>query len=296
MAEFSRTVDESLLEQLVASSLFQERLKHDLNPGEPAGRRVFPAFRHQRVDFYYRGGKLLGFRKGQFSTHQKYYATILNPKSDYVSEQDLPTLRWPSSFEEAYERMKENCRRYSGDEAEGVAELYSRHSYLLGADIVVLDIEVQFEHGDEPEDDWPNTRPNDSAQQDRIDLLLYNTETRTLRFVEAKHSSNREIRAQEQPKVLEQLRRYRKVLSDKDARDRILEQYSHYVDYANRYFAEQIVRSLPEPEFLMEDVGLLVFGMDEPQKKYFNKHFLDKYRDPPTLIQNVTGLNLSTLF
>lgn len=304
MPEFSRTVDESLLNQLVASSLFQERLKHDLNPIKlgRGDRRVFPAFRERRVDFYYRGGKLFGFKKGpqegEFTTHKKYYAAILNPEADYLREQDLHRVQWPRSFEEAYDRIKENCYLYSGIEAEGVGELYSRHSYLLGGDIVVLDIEVQFKRSkDALEDDEPDKLKEKRAKQDRVDLLLYNTATRTLRFVEAKHFSNSDIRAQKEPTVLEQLRRYRTVLSDKDARDRILEQYSHYVDYANRYFADHMAKPLPKPESLVGDVGLLIFGMDTPQLKYFEDHFLQKYNDYPIrLYGNVTELNLSTLF
>jgi hypothetical protein len=55
----------------------------------------------------------------------------------------------------------------------GVSSLYHKHSYLSDNNIVVLDIEVSFESF------------NEEHSQDRIDILLYKKDTKTLQFVEA---------------------------------------------------------------------------------------------------------------
>ena len=54
-----------------------------------------------------------------------------------------------------------------------------------------LDIEVSFDNKDEDKPD-ANRKRN---RQDRIDILLFNKSESKLRFVEAKHFSNTDIRS-----------------------------------------------------------------------------------------------------
>ena len=124
-------------------------------------------------------------------------------------------LQKTSDFKTNYPRIKENCSNYSGVEALGVSQLYHKYSYLSDSNIVVLDIEVSFQSF------------TDEKKQDRVDGLLYNRETQTLQFVEAKHYSNSEIRSKSKPEVIAQIKKYENQIAGKGAD--IKKAYSSYI-------------------------------------------------------------------
>ena len=154
-----------------------------------------------------------------------------------------------SDFETIYKGIKENCSKYSGIEALGVSDIYHKYSYVSNSNVVVLDIEVSFKSLIE------------QKKQDRIDLCLYNKDTQTLQFVEAKHYSNKGIWSRTTPKVISQINRYESQIAKR--KSEILKEYSEYTKILNRIFNI----SLLEPKYVEDKVTLLVFGFDNDQKE-----------------------------
>lgn len=253
---FVRSLSSDLMGQLANKELFKKKLWPDVKQGI-----VFPAVRKGKVDFYHKGGRLFSFSR-EFQTHIKY-ASVLDYKKDYVTENDLKdNVRMIRSFVDGYEAIKGNCVLYPGVEAVGVSSIYHNFSYVNSAsEVVVLDVEVSFKSLDE------------ETNQNRIDLLLFNKREKRLRFYEAKHFSNKEIWAAtgKKPKVITgQISRYnRQICSDQD---NIIGQYSRYLDIVAELFEVR----LEKPISVDPTVGLLVFGYDKDQSDGRLKALLKK--------------------
>jgi len=276
---FNRNLDNSIIDELQKSDLWNNHLKADCE-----NQKVFFAIRNNEIGFYHEGGRLFGYDKtNAFKTHFKY-ASVMEKmvKGDYLTETELSKTKLISKFSDNYEQIKKNCALYSGDEAKGVSEIYSKNSYLSGKKIVVLDIEVSFESLEE------------EKKQDRIDILLFDTETRVLKFVEAKHYSNKDIKAEipNPPKVIGQIKRYENQIAEK--KTEIIKEYTKYVKIINDIFGT----SLHSPIDVEPKVTLLIFGYDDNQKKGdLSKYVLknDVYRDC-IVYSNKGAINLETLW
>jgi len=260
-SQFSRTVDSALLGALRQHPLFTENLLPAIHASDWKD-RVFPAVRGGRIDFYYGGGKLFTFDGRRFLTHLKY-ASVAEADVEYVSEADLAGggVKLLSDFLEGYDRIRENCARYAGVEAQGVANVYARSGFACCPDdVVVLDIEVSL-GGSE------TANEGRGGKQSRIDVLLFNKATKTLRFYEAKHYSNPELWAApgRPPAVVRQLNRYNRIVGSAARRRELLNAYSAYVDVANDVFVQNRDCRLPHPEEVEQNVVLFVFGYDRGQ-------------------------------
>lgn len=265
--KFKRFFDVTQQKKLIESALYKEKLLDDVQAGN-----IFPAFRNNTLDFYYKGGNAFKFKEGKFSTHIKYAAVLHGHNKPYINEAELKDAKLIMDFMTGYDGIKENCSLYSGVEAAGVSKLFSKSSYALQKsnsgmpNIVVLDIEVSLKALDEVGADSQDKQ----RTQDRIDLLLYNKEKRTLQFFEVKHFSNSEIWSEENtiPDVVDQVKRYNNQLLDK--RDDILIAYKNYIKAARKLF-NLSEDQLPDPENVADEVILLVFGFDSHQKNKINK-------------------------
>lgn len=180
----------------------------------------------------------------------KYASVIDNSEIAYLTENELSKNKLITDFKNNYSRIKENCGLYSGIEALGVSEIYHKYSYLSRNNIVVLDIEISFEA----------LEKTNGEKQDRIDILLYDLNTRTLKFVEAKHYSNPEIWSNSTPKVISQIKKYETQI--KTNKTEIIAAYKNYMEAINYVFDLE----LPLPEKVEEKVTLLIFGFDNDQK------------------------------
>lgn len=240
---FHRNISSNLISKLQAEPLY--KLLHiDIIKGD-----VFPAIRHNRIDFYFKGGKLFQYDTKGFKTHIKYAAVIEKGNHDYLTENELENCTLATDFSKSYERIKENCKNYSGLETLGVSEIYHRHFYVSrDMGIVVLDIEVSLK----------SLNPNNN--QDRIDMLLYNTVERKLKFVEAKHYSNSEIWSKTKAKVIYQIERYESQIRTK--KTELISEYNKYIDIVNSLF----LGNLPQVDDIEEKVTLLIFDFDDNQK------------------------------
>jgi len=273
---FERHDKKDLIPKLQKEPFWQKHLKDDCENGE-----VFFAIRNDRLDFYHNGGRLFSYTDKGFTTHVKYAAVIV-PTEDknYLTEEELRERKLISEFASNLKRIKKNCALYSDNEAKGVSKIYQRHSYLFSEAIVILDIEVAFE-----------------SNKDRIDILLFDTKSTTLRFVEAKHFSNPEIWSKGRPKVVDQIERYQKRLRTEE--QNILGEYTAYVHSLNSLFGI----TLPKPKTVDDKVSLLIFGFDGDQKKgrlsdlvLQNKHYKGLQVYPKGNVRGKDGISLEELW
>lgn len=252
------------IQNLKAEPLFRKCLLPDILQGG-SKRGVFPAVRKDRMDFYHRGGKLFSYEGHTgFTTHHKY-ASVIRSKTpnQYVTETGLQVVE---SFSEGYERIKENCSLYSGVEAIGVSRVYGNFSCAKrnrSHDVVVLDIEISLRRSGEPQKLEPSEEPR--TRSDRIDLLLFDTKSGILRFFEAKDFSNKEIRATpgREPKIVKQMNRYERQLSEVRVREEMLAGYTAQADVINKLFRPEM--PLPAPRDIDPTPRLLLFGFDRVQ-------------------------------
>jgi hypothetical protein len=243
VSSFKRNLSNQLITKLQKEPFYQV-----LYP-EIQNQIIFPGIRNNLIDFYYKGGRLFKYDNKGFQTHIKYAAVIEKGKRDYLTENELGNYKLATDFSKNYQRIKENCSIYSGVEANGVSEIYRRHSYVgREKGIVVLDIEVSLK-----------SIVLDN-KQDRIDILLYNADERKLKFVEVKHYSNSEIWSDTNAKVIGQIARYEAQIMAK--KSQIISEYNKYINYTNNLFNGK----LPHAELLDEKVTLLIFGFDSNQR------------------------------
>lgn len=275
--KFTRSFGQPLIESLRNQPLFIKKLQRDIEQGT-----VFPAIRKDQIGFYHKGGRLFLYDgKGkEFKTNAKYaVGAYLNLKGD-VGIGDLKDIKVEDEFfVKGYERIKENCSLYAGEEADGVSQVYSKYSYATcKSDIVVLDIEATFSSSE--------------RKTDKIDLLLYDNKKKRLKFYEAKHFSNSEIWGTE-PKVINQIKRYEKQI--KVSEDNIVKAYVDYINTVNKLFG----LDLNKPKGIDTDVALLIFGFDNDQLKGSLDNQIKKLRDKGVKtykIGGIKGLKIKTLW
>ena len=254
---------EALWEYLYHDAIGQLSAKREAKEGEFTAKTadIFPAIRDGRIDFYHRGGKLFSFGPAtDFTTHHKYASVIKHVVTDgYVTESNLQAI---ASFVDGYGRIKENCSNYSGLEAQGVASICERYSCAgsTRSPVVALDTEVSLAHATVSEG-------GKRRGTDRIDLLLFDIMSGQLRFFEAKHYSNPELRAKSgRPKVVTQIERYRGQLNDSGLRGQLVTEYTAHIEAFNKLFRSGR-KPLPVPVDIDPEPRLLIFGFDRDQQK-----------------------------
>ncbi|UCC79107.1 MAG: hypothetical protein JSW64_12655 [Candidatus Zixiibacteriota bacterium] len=277
---FSRGFAGSKIVSLTNSVLYKKRLLKDVLEGN-----VFPAIRNDEMHFYCNGGRIFSF-DNSFKTHIKYASILRHCGGSYILEENLSKIKVIDNFIDYYERIKENCSLYAGIEASGVYKLLRKNSYaaLNATDIIVLDIEISFSSKDM------------ENSQDRIDLLLFDRKSSTLKFIEVKHFSNNELWSREgtKPKVIDQIKTYENQIQR--SQSEIISAYIEYVKIANELFGA----SIKLPEYLELSVPLLIFGFDRDQLK---GRFQRLLRDDGSLesinyyaIGNIDDINLNTVW
>lgn len=277
---FIRTLSNPLIKKLNKETLFERKLKPDVEKGN-----VFFAIRNNEIDFYHKGSKLFSFSKEGFKTHVKY-ASVYKTNDDYVFESNLKNIKKIDSFFDGYERIKENCSLYSGVESAGVAHMYRRYSHVISqSNAVVLDIEISLKSFDT------------NKKQDRIDILLLDKKKKRLIFCEAKNFLNKEIWSPKgvSPEVVNQIRRYEAQIKAREGN--ILKQYENYIDSAKEIFPKI---DLPYPDNINPKVLLMIFGFDRDQLsgKRFNELF--KANLPRNIIYyaigDISGFKIESVF
>ena len=241
---------------------------------------LFLAIRDNYINFYYLGNSLLRLEWKSASkciVGQIHYKYLLKPNlegREYAEIKNGET-RLPKPPDELFSKtiedldaLKRASGVYSGDEKTGVHQIAMKNP-------LVLDLEIAFGGG---------------GSAPRIDLaaIQVTNDAATLVFYEAKHFSNSELRAQDEPKVLQQLATYSKLLEVN--REAIEKSYKTVCN--NLCNLAGVNDQRPERNRMLQGLGdgfqlcidpeprLLVFGFDSDQKngKVWRKH-RDKLRD-----------------
>jgi len=293
MADFTRKVDQGLIDSLQTKDLFTECLRKDIESG-----RIFFAIRPKRLSFYRMGRSLFNFDKNGFSAYSKF-AFVPTQKEAYVTEAKLGAMHIETDFSKAYPKILERASLYADPEALGVSNLYkfapcsknTEERYFL------VDIEVVFNSAKDTEEQDNEEELDDGKKEsksDRIDILLYDNHDRKLLFVEAKTFDNSEIWSARdvQPKVIDQLNKYDKQISNK--KDSILEQYTNAFAVYNQLLGVK----LNAPEDVCGRCGLLVFGFKQPQleKAQELRDRVISYKHKCRIIGGSSNLTAASLF
>ena len=252
--DFSRGISEAFFNALTNSEWHQQFINDD---------NLFMALRDDSVDFYYQGCRLLhlsfGEGKPKGEIHHKY---LVHPGQYFVRvdasgrpENEPRFIDLQSS--DVVKLLKDASAPYAGKEKKGV------HKIIQANRESVVDVEIAF------------------GGQDRIDFaaLVESDGCMTLKFFECKHFSNNAIRSNNKPKVLEQVSRYSETIVQ--CRDKIADAYAKAFNIMSRLKpgrpAHEAMRKALDNGFeVSPDVGLVIFGFDNAQKKDFSAKHLPK--------------------
>ena len=226
LVEFKRRLyNEDIIKRLKNDSLFKDKLLKDIKKGV-----VYPTIRENRLNFYYYK-KLLFDYEDRFMTNSKFAFVPKEYHPTYVA--DGNEVGAIANFYDGYENIKERAKLYASPEDKGVSNICKNENVIsnLPNGYVVLDVEVAFEKEIIESD-------KTIRKQNRIDILLYGIEERQLRFVEAKHFSNGEIKSTTIPDVVKQIKRYDDEIEKRY--DEILDVYTEYIKNLNKIFDEII--------------------------------------------------------
>lgn len=295
MGEFKRGVNEEMINKLREEPLFKDKILPDIKKGI-----VFPTIRNNKIDFYYYNSRLFEY-DGEFKTHSKFAFVPVDYSNSYVT--DGKEVGEVADFYTGYDNIKERAKLYTSLEAEGVHRICKNGNILTtsnGNEYIVLDIEIAFSNNNE-EEQLKGTieRLNeDEKSQSRVDILLYNLKEQELLFVEAKHFTNKEIRAEETPAVVNQIERYNKIIQTNY--DVILQEYSNHIQVLNKIFKEELKNELPEPKTICKECGLIIFGFDNDQKNgYLESNIKSKLENTGIKVYakgNVSNIDLKALY
>jgi len=234
---------------------------------------LFLAIRDNSINFYYRGNSVLQLTlDGGRLNGRVHYKYLLRPflktegKKDqpYVGSHEKVVLPVINPIEEnASKWIKAASKPYSGVEKEGVHK-------IISANQNIVDVELSFSR--ETDDGAV-----DGSKQNRIDFcaLRGNDSGLELCFYEAKHFSNKELRAQGEPPVVRQINRYNQTISShkKEIHSAYEIAFKQILKLGNQHPAsEYMSRALSEGFSISDDVRLVVFGFDQSQKDGFDKN------------------------
>lgn len=223
-------------------------------------RDLFVGIRGNSLNVYYNGASLLRLRLRQGSlvgkTHFKFLLKEKRP-SPYVRFRDgkfdagdIASIKFSKNLPQDLARIKNASAPFHGIEAKGVHD-------IIRSNDNVLDTEIAF--GDE---------------RSRIDIAALREGKRRpeLVFYEAKHYSNPEIFG-ERPSVVDQVRRYQKILSTPTRAKEVRESYAKVVSNiaALDGFPDRLRtlcrRAAKEGFDVSTDVRLVIYGYDRPQQR-----------------------------
>ena len=209
-----------------------ERLQEDVLKGE-----IFPAVRINELHFYYKGGCLFKFAAGSFKRNKNY-------EKYGVGFKKLPP------YERAKKENEEKYKNAKGGEAERqlLDRLYC-HTFNPEnrTNVVVLDIEVNL----------------GGQAVRKCDLVLLNTQTDEIMFVEGKVFSDGRVNVEPPriPEVIGQVNTYSASIAEQ--KQCILEQYARHIEIVNRLFKT----CYKSPQKLVEPAKLLVYGTPQNPRK-----------------------------
>lgn len=232
---FIRAFDEKRCDRVKEIKMW-EKLLPDIKSG-----KIFPAIRNEKLFFYYNGGIIFIFEGTSFKYNTEYFKYVDGDKTSlfqvregtYTLDNIEKEIGITGFFLDNYSLLKNgiekkfqctNSKKDNNDkEREYLKGLYSM-TYGVGQyrqpKVIVLDIEIRFNGND----------------QKKCDMILYNMEINELMLVEAKLSSNPELKSRtEKVKVFQQMDNYNSWIEKPKDREEFVRQYKNYITIVSDY-------------------------------------------------------------
>lgn len=214
------------------SELF-EQIKSDIWSGE-----VFPSVRKDEIHFYYKGGCLYKFNGSSFVRDKKFekYSENIDGLAPYEKAKQQNYTRYKHTDNSPKERQ--------------LLDRLNSHTFNAGrkTKVVVLDIEVRLN--------------GEIGGTKKCDMVLLNTETCEIAFVEGKVFSDKRVLVAIDyiPEVIGQVDLYTSSIAEQ--RQTIIEQYGEHIRIVNEIFGTAY-----NPEItLIDTVKLLVYETPTNEK------------------------------
>jgi len=265
MGGFVRSFDAEQIENLSASDReFFARLKADTHSGA-----VFPAVRKRELHFYHSGGCLYKIIGNKLKRHQNYdkleYSADTQCLDDYEKAKKQNQNRFAKADNTSTERQlldKLNCHTFC---------------QKFKSKVVVLDIEVRL-----------NGQIGGSK---KCDMVLLNTKTNEIMFVEGKVFWNRHVNTAvgSMPEVIKQVGTYTEGIGEQY--DNIINQYGEHIKIINGIFSTAYnpqIRLINTAKLLVYQTPLNPtqngkYTMDKINTKLGAANVLWAFEPPPTI-------------
>jgi len=247
---FIRKFDIAKLSGLVGQDAeIYTRLKADVFEG-----LVFPAVRAGRIDFYHRGGCLYSFREKSFERNDNYN------KPEYAEG-----TTGLDSYSKAKKQNENKFRDANGVDTERMLlDRLNNHTFGIArkTKVVVLDIEVCLN--------------GEVYGRGKCDMVLLNTATQELMFVEGKVFSDNRVNtlASSMPKVIEQINNYTTAITEQKAK--IVEQYAEHIKIVNALFGRYEENTIYNPHITLIPSCKLLVMETPPNLTNNNQASIDK--------------------
>ena len=242
----------------------------------------FLAIRNQSINIYYKGNSIVKvtFDKNAIrcKTHYKY---LLEPEGNVYIDSEQGKIKFGENISRFFQKdltspnsLIKASSPYAGPEKIGVHTIIQRNENII-------DTEISFKRDDEKEHeeeiDYPEVGDMTSGQKkskrNQIDFLAIHHEKGkgVLRFYEAKHFNNPEIRSKGEPEIIKQLGRYDKSLLQ--YKKNIIDGYKNVIGNLIKIKGIpktkiQFLKQTLEMELKLDlNPTLIIFGFDDDQKK-----------------------------
>lgn len=261
MTEFKRGLEEDFIEALNQEYDKEGSWWNQIVNDE----RLFIGIRHNYLDVYYQGnrlmslrhsnGKLIGKTSAKYLIEDKLLA-FTNGKIEPEGRERIPLL---DDFQKDLDKIRRASMPYAGEEKEGIQRILREHQNIIDVEIALT----------------PNGDGEGSAAK-RIDFAAFQQTDKgpELRFFEAKHFSNKEIRAKDpaDPPVLEQIKEYEKLIVEYAKKGDILKAYGRVIknllDLEGISEKRKTILGQCKGDFEVCNLPwLVIFGFDNAQKR-----------------------------
>lgn len=225
---FIRCLDEKQIDNLYNDKNIElfKLLKNDILSG-----LVFPAVRKNQLYFYYKGGCLFKYSNGTFTRDEAYkkYGLGIAGLSDYEAAKKQNEIKFTNTKGSNKERQlldSLNCNTFCGN-----------NTFTT----IVLDIEVNLN--------------GTIGGGKKCDLVLYNTQSFELMFVEGKIFSDSRVNVKCGliPEVISQVNTYSVSIAEQE--QTIIRQYSNHIKIINNLFGT----NYNAPKKVIQPAKLLVY-------------------------------------
>lgn len=293
-SRFSRNIRNiELLKEQLENDPFLKKVMEQFVYNKTAcikGKGAFIALRNNEATIYYQGRRFCNIKmkaKHYVSFVYEKYLPIQRSIVEKPAYIDEPTWKERTgiahSYAEIIPEIVSHMISEQRPEAAIASRLYRYSPYCaVNSKFLLLDIEVSFS----------NSREDN---EDRIDALFYNTETRQLSFVEIKRSIDGRLKITDtaegtESEAIKQLKRYRKRLNAE--KQNMIDQYNNVIEIYNQLTSRTEETRIPEID-RHKEIGLCFWVVGKEGREYQSN--LQNKDIPVFFVESLEGKKLAEL-